>query len=121
MIRFRLSTMLLLITLIGLWLGYAHWRRYSILQEDKELEADGVRLLWATKPSETIWPVIPPSAILEFSEVSPNEIRIGDGTYTLDEAYVRSDAIMERLHRFGVDFVVPVKNGQRLNFEVPTE
>ena len=119
-LRYRLSTMLLLVTLAGLFLGYAHWRRSAILRESSELETMGVTLLWTEQPSDKIWPLVPAKAELNFAEISPHEIEMGATTYSLEEAKVLHDEIMKRLDRLGVKDVVPVKDGQRLSFEVST-
>ncbi len=119
-LRFRLSTMMLLVTSVGLFSGYVHWRRTVIVRECNEIETLGVTLLWTVQPNDNIWPVVPSKAELNFAEISSDEIQLGATTYSIDKAKVLQDEIMERLERLGVQYVVPVKDGQRLSFEVST-
>ena len=77
-------------------------------------------MLWAEQLYGALWPVVPEKAELAFTEVSPDEIQIGDTTYTLEQAKIQHDAIMERLNHLGVAYVVPVKNGKRQTTMVAT-
>ena len=119
--RFSLSTLLLVVTSVGLFFGYAHWRRVSISREDKELEARGVRLLWAESSPDGIWPVVPKKAAFEYKELSANEVEIASIKYALEDAKVYCDATWERLNRLGVEEVVIVKNGRRTNTWLSTK
>ena len=61
--QFSLSTLLLVVTGICLFLGFPHWRRTSILRESNQLKALGFRLLWAGRSSIAFWPAIPKEAV----------------------------------------------------------
>jgi hypothetical protein len=113
-------TLLLLVASVGLFLGYAHWRRVSILRESKELSARGVRFLWAEGSRDGFWPVIPKQAAFEYDESSSDEVEIAGVTYSLDEAKLHTSATLERLNRLGVAEVVIVKNGKRTTTWVST-
>lgn len=119
--RFSLSTLFVAVTGIGLFLGYAHWRRVTILREEADLEAHGIKLLWADSGREAIWPVIPREARFEYREVSPNAVEIASVSYSLDDAMVNSDSLWQRLSRFGVAEVEIVKNRKRTNTWVSTQ
>lgn len=119
--RFSLSTLLLVVTGVGLFFGYANWRRVSILRESKELEARGVRLLWAESSPHGIWPVIPKQAAFEYKELSADEVEIASIKYATEDAKAYCDATWERLNRLGVEEVVIVKNGRRTNTWLSTK
>ena len=119
-LRYRTSTLFVVLTSVAILLGYAHWRRTSMIRQSETLELLGVRVLWPDQPDDTFWPVVPEEAEFAFSEISPNVIRVADTSYTLEQARTQQDEIITRLKRLGVQFVVPVKNGQRLTFMVPT-
>ena len=114
------STLLLLAVCAGVFFGYAHLRRVSILRESKELSARGVRFPWAEGAVGGFWPVIPKQAAFEYREVPSNAVEIRGATYSLDEAALHTEATLERLNRLGVEEVVIVKNGKRTNTWVST-
>lgn len=113
--QFSLSTLLLVVTGICLFLGFAHWRRTSILRESKELEARGFRLLWSGRSPDAFWPVVPKEAAFEFSELSPEEVEIASVRYSVDEANAYCDPLFARLNRIGVEDVLLLKNGKNTN------
>ena len=90
-----------------------------MIRESRALELLGVNVLWADRPEDSLWPIVPEKAELLFSEISPDEIQMADATYTLEQARIESERIMERLRRLGVQYAVPVKDGQRLSYMVP--
>ncbi|TWT98389.1 hypothetical protein [Stieleria varia] len=119
-IRYRITTLLAVVASFAILFGYAQWRRASLVRESEALELLGVRVLWADQLHGALWPVVPEKAEFAFTEVSPDEIQIADTIYTLEQAKIQHDAIMERLKHLGVPHVVPIKNGKRQTTMVAT-
>ncbi|MGN6135906.1 MAG: hypothetical protein ACTHOU_15565 [Aureliella sp.] len=119
--RFSLSALLLLVTCTGLFMAYARQRRAAIVQESDSLRSEGIRLQWERGALNLFWPAVPRTAYFEFNELPSGRVEIAGVTYPLDEALARSDAILKRLKRFGVDEIQLVKNGAVTNTYVSTE
>jgi hypothetical protein len=50
--RFSLKSLLMLVTVVGLFFGYSQWRRHRIIQEADEINRQGI--LTAELPNEFI-------------------------------------------------------------------
>jgi hypothetical protein len=61
-LRFRLSALLLLITAVAAFFGFAQWRRQSILLQVNALKAEGVQLEAPNTWWDLIWQRPPATA-----------------------------------------------------------
>jgi hypothetical protein len=104
-LRFNLRTLLIAVALVAMLLGYAQWRRQSLLREAWELEAMGFTLLWQDTWADWIWPVVPKEAKCEYYQVSENEWRFGSHIYRLDEVDAHYAQACDRLNAMGVEEV----------------
>jgi len=57
--RFNLAALLMLVTAIALFLGYAQWRRQSILREAEALETRGFTFFGTTQQQSGSGPEFP--------------------------------------------------------------
>jgi hypothetical protein len=64
--RFSLKAMLLLVTAIGLFLGYSQWRRQRMLAECRELQAKGAIVLLPSGFLDYFWQRRPIGAEIHF-------------------------------------------------------
>ncbi len=118
--QFSLTALLVVVTIAGLFMGFAQSRRNRILRESRQLEAQGVRLLWPGRTIGAFWPVIPKDAVLAFNEIAPDEFEIGARRYSRDEAIRCCDQVLGRLNRLGVEEVLVEKNGKKTSTYIRT-
>jgi hypothetical protein len=80
--RFSIAALLLIVTAISLFLGYARWRRQWMLKEIDALRAEGVQV-WGIRDAwiDHIWMRTPYGADIHYAEVSPTQRQLGHTTY----------------------------------------
>lgn len=112
--RFSLKALLIITALVATFLGYAQWRRQSIMREARALEPQGFTLLWQRTWADWIWPVVPKDAAYEYYELlSPYQVKAGSNVfYTEDEANTFYTKAMDRLRALGVEYVRLDKGGK---------
>ena len=114
--QFGLSAMLLLVAAISSFLGYAQWKRQTILREAKELEAHGVSLQLRYRWANLIWPAVEKDAKLNFQYTRDRKLVVGSKTYDRkkEEKKIIADAqpLYNRLDELGVENLDAVGNGK---------
>jgi hypothetical protein len=111
-IRFNLRTMLVIVGLVAMFLGYAQWRRQSILRQAKELEVVGFTLLWHDTWADWIWPVVPAEAAYDHrkSPFAKTEITLGSSADREFSIFYHNAT--DQLRALGVELVRLDEDGQ---------
>jgi hypothetical protein len=104
-LRFNLRTLLVIVALVAMFLGYAQWRRQSIQREAKELEAVGFTLLWQDTWADWIWPVVPAEAAYDHRMSPYAKIEITSGSSAEREFSIFYHKACDQLRALGVEIV----------------
>jgi hypothetical protein len=80
-LRFSLAGLLLAMAAISLFLGYAQWRRQTLLRQAKELEAYGFRLQLRDRWANLIWPEVAKEATFASRYLEDGRKVAGSKTY----------------------------------------
>jgi hypothetical protein len=103
--------MLIAIAAVAALLGYAQWRRQSILRTERELNAIGFTLLWQDRRTHWIWPVIPKEAAFDLKEIDANTVEIMGKEYSPDDANLYYGSRIWRLHELRIEYCRLMKDG----------
>jgi hypothetical protein len=103
--RFSLKALLILITVVGLFLGYAECRRQFLIRETESLKHLGVYVITNNDHYKPVgfWPATPERAYFGLFVDGPN--RIGesiDRVYSVAEAKECYGELMNRIRRLGI-------------------
>jgi hypothetical protein len=79
--RFSLAGLLLAMTAISFFFGYAQLRRQSVLRQVKELEVYGVKLHVRERWANLIWPEVAKDATFAYQNLEDGRIVAGLKTY----------------------------------------
>jgi hypothetical protein len=97
--RFALSTLLLLMLVVASIFGYAQWRRQWILQKEKELEAQGARILVG---DDWFWPVLSSYAVVRVDMKPDGIFLVGEEQLNEDMAKLRVQRIFTDMRKMGI-------------------
>ena len=100
--RFNVAWLLLLITAVALFLGYAESRRRHIVREHRALRSEGVTL---QDLSDTWWPESQYAVLITFRPAGPGMVSQHRSRYAVAEAIKRYRDWHARLKSIGVEIV----------------
>jgi hypothetical protein len=119
-LRFSTRTMLVVMAIVAAFLGYAQWRRQTIMREAAALNSQGFTLLWRHSWIDWIWPQAPSEAAFEYYREPGGKYRTASGVYTSQELEARYVHACDRLRALGVKTVRLDLNGKPSNSHTPT-
>jgi hypothetical protein len=119
-IRFNLRTLLIIIALVGAFLGYAQWRRQAIMAEARALESQGFTLLWQDSSMGWIWPVVPKEAKYEYYQLPDGRLKTASGVYSEEQHNAQYKRACDRLRALGVEEVRLDRDGKSSNIYTGT-
>ena len=130
--RFALSTVLLVMLVIALFLGFVQWRRLRLIQEVKELTfiengtfplAEGLHHIPLFPPPVYVdgwWPTVvpqPTTLVVKIDDFGKS-VMVGGAKYSVDEAKSVIADLRRRLNALGIVDVTVHVSGAIYNYEV---
>jgi hypothetical protein len=101
-VRFSLKALLILVTAVGLFFGYAQWRRLQLLEECDELVAAGANV---RVEDSWLWPTASDSANVVFRKVG-NTFENASKIYSAAGAIEHFHGLNARLKVLGIEKVL---------------